>query len=80
MIDIREGHTLKQFPAIFKKLRHSRTSATLLFLEADDRTIVRRFSETRRPHPLGVDASVLKSIRDEREQLAPIRRCGRSHH
>ena len=72
VIDIREGHTLKQFPAIFKKLR-SRISATLLFLEADDRTIVRRFSETRRPHPLGVDASVLKSIRDEREQLAPIR-------
>ncbi|HWY47435.1 MAG TPA: RNase adapter RapZ [Bryobacteraceae bacterium] len=72
VIDIREGQTLKQFPALFKKLR-SRISATLLFLEADDRTIVRRFSETRRPHPLGVDASVLKSIRDEREQLAPIR-------
>ena len=72
VIDIREGQTLKQFPALFKKLR-SRIAATLLFLEADDRTIVRRFSETRRPHPLGVDASVLKSIRDEREQLAPIR-------
>lgn len=72
VIDIREGQTLKQFPAIFKKLRR-RIAATLLFLEADDRTIVRRFSETRRPHPLGVDASVLKSIRDEREQLAPIR-------
>ena len=72
VIDIREGETLKKFPAIFKKLR-SRIAATLLFLEADDRTIVRRFSETRRPHPLGVDASVLKSIRNEREQLAPIR-------
>ncbi len=62
VIDIREGQTLKQFPAIFKKLR-SRIAATLLFLEADDRTIVRRFSETRRPHPLGMDASVSKSIR-----------------
>jgi UPF0042 nucleotide-binding protein len=72
VIDIREGQTLKQFPAIFKKLRH-RVAATLLFLEADDRTIVRRFSETRRPHPLGMEASVAKSIRDEREQLAPIR-------
>jgi UPF0042 nucleotide-binding protein len=48
-------------------------AATLLFLEADERTILRRFSETRRPHPLGMDASVLKSIRNEREQLAPIR-------
>jgi UPF0042 nucleotide-binding protein len=72
VIDIREGQTLKQFPAILKKLRSS-IAVTLLFLEADDRTIVRRFSETRRPHPLGVDASVLKSIRNEREQLAPIR-------
>ena len=72
VIDIREGQTLKQFPAIFKKLRH-RVAATLLFLEADDRTLVRRFSETRRPHPLGRDASVFKSLRTEREHLAPIR-------
>jgi RNase adapter protein RapZ len=72
VIDIREGQTLKRFPAIFKKLRH-RVAATLLFLEADDRTLVRRFSETRRPHPLGRDASVFKSLRTEREQLAPIR-------
>src|SRR6202035_4604697 len=57
VIDIREGQTLKQFPALFKKLRR-RVAATLLFLEADDRTIVRRFSETRRPHPLGMGASV----------------------
>ena len=72
VVDIREGQTLKQFPAIFKKLRR-RVSATLVFLEADDRTLVRRFSETRRPHPLGMEASVFKSIRNEREQLAPIR-------
>jgi UPF0042 nucleotide-binding protein len=72
VIDIREGQTLKRFPAIFKKLRR-RVAATLLFLEADDRTLVRRFSETRRPHPLGRDASVFKSLRSEREQLAPIR-------
>jgi len=72
VIDIREGQKLKQFPALFKKLR-LRVGATLLFLEADDRTIVRRFSETRRPHPLGMDASVFKSIQNEREQLAPIR-------
>ncbi len=72
VIDIREGESLKNFPAIFKKIRR-RVPATLLFLEADDRTIVRRFSETRRPHPLGVEASVFKSIRTERERLAPIR-------
>jgi UPF0042 nucleotide-binding protein len=72
VVDIREGQTLQQFPAIFKKLRRQ-VAATLLFLEADDRTLVRRFSETRRPHPLGMEASVFKSIQNEREQLAPIR-------
>lgn len=72
VIDIREGEKLVQFPEIFRRLRRQ-ASATLLFLEADDRTIVRRFSETRRPHPLGLNSSVLKSIRTERERLAPIR-------
>jgi len=72
VVDIREGSTLQQFPSIFKRLRR-RVPATLLFLEADDSTLVRRFSETRRPHPLGIGSSVAKSIRAEREQLAPIR-------
>jgi UPF0042 nucleotide-binding protein len=72
VIDIREGLGLKQFPAIYKKLRRH-IHATLVYLEADDSTLVRRFSETRRPHPLGITASVSKSIEEEREQLAPIR-------
>jgi RNase adapter protein RapZ len=72
VIDIREGLGLKQFPAIFKQLRR-RVPATLVYLEADDSTLVRRFSETRRPHPLGIAASVSKSIQAEREQMVPIR-------
>jgi RNase adapter protein RapZ len=72
VIDIREGLGLKQFPAIYKKLRR-RVPATLVYLEADDSTLVRRFSETRRPHPLGITSSVSKSIQAEREQMAPIR-------
>jgi UPF0042 nucleotide-binding protein len=72
VIDIREGLGLKQFPAIYKQLRR-RVPATLVYLEADDSTLVRRFSETRRPHPLGIASSVSKSIQAEREQMAPIR-------
>jgi UPF0042 nucleotide-binding protein len=72
VIDIREGLGLKQFPAIYKQLRR-RIPATLVYLEADDSTLVRRFSETRRPHPLGITTSVSKSIQEEREQMAPIR-------
>jgi UPF0042 nucleotide-binding protein len=64
---------LKEFPAIYQKLRR-RIPATLLFLEADERAILRRFSETRRPHPLGISASVRKNIRVERQRLAPIRK------
>jgi len=71
-IDIREGSQLAQFPALFERLRR-RTPATLVYLEADDATLARRFSETRRPHPLGTQASVMKSIRKEHETLAPIR-------
>ena len=73
VIDIREGQNLKQFPAIFQRLRR-RVPTTLLFLEADERILLRRFSETRRPHPLGTDSSVLKSVRTERARLAPIRK------
>ena len=72
VVDVREGKALKNFPEIFNSLRKS-AGAKLIFLEADDQSILRRFSETRRPHPLGTDRSVLKSIRSERAQLAPIR-------
>jgi UPF0042 nucleotide-binding protein len=72
VIDIREGEPFAQVPALLERLRR-KTPATLVFLEADDATLARRFSETRRPHPLGRQASVQKSLRMERELLAPIR-------
>ena len=73
VIDIREGDSLKRFPALFKKIRKT-VPTRLVFLEADESTLLRRFSETRRPHPLGTDLTVAKSLRSEREQLAPIRK------
>jgi UPF0042 nucleotide-binding protein len=47
--------------------------AKLIFLEADESALVRRFSETRRPHPLGAGRSIVRNIRAEKLQLAPIR-------
>lgn len=73
VVDIREGGNLSRFPAIFKDLRN-RISAKLVFLEADDGAIQRRFSETRRPHPLGREQTVAESLLDERKSLAPIRK------
>src|SRR5579862_1125233 len=73
VIDIREGSALDRFPALYKRIRR-KVPTRLLFLEAEDATLIRRFSETRRPHPLGADQSVAMSVRHERERLAPIRR------
>jgi UPF0042 nucleotide-binding protein len=72
VVDVREGEGLKRFPEIFPQL-HGSVHPRLIFMEAEDEAIVRRFSETRRPHPFGTGRSILKSLRSEREQLAPIR-------
>lgn len=72
IIDIREGEELKFFPKMYAALK-KRLNATIVFLDADDETLQRRFSETRRPHPLGAASNVIGSIRAEREQLDPIR-------
>jgi UPF0042 nucleotide-binding protein len=73
VVDIREGAALERFPAMFKRIRRI-IRTRLLFLEADDSVLISRFSETRRPHPLGTGQSVTASIRHEREFLAPIKR------
>ncbi len=73
VVDIREGQGLKRFPELYARIRRE-IPTRLLFMEADDDTIVRRFSETRRPHPLGTDQSISKSIQQERKLLAPIRK------
>lgn len=73
VVDVREGAALQRFPTLFRALKR-KISARLLFLQADDATLIRRFSETRRPHPLGVEHSVAKSIHSERKQLEPIRK------
>jgi len=73
VVDIREGASIDQLPALLKRIRRQ-APARLLFLEADDAVLIRRFSETRRPHPLGTGQSVAESIHLERERMAPIRR------
>jgi UPF0042 nucleotide-binding protein len=72
VVDIREGSRLEQLPAIIGALK-KRLDMTLIYLDTSDRVLVRRFSETRRPHPLGSAASVSSSIKSERRRLEPIR-------
>lgn len=72
VVDVREGEGLKRFPEVLDKIRE-KVNARLVFMEADDEVIRRRFSETRRPHPLGRERSISRSIHFERSQLAGIR-------
>src|SRR5882724_2468557 len=72
VVDVREGGGLGTLPATIQSMRQH-VKLTLLFLETDDSTLLRRFSETRRPHPLGKSQSVANSIGHERELLEPIR-------
>ena len=72
VVDVREGAQLDSLPSILmsvKKLLPTR----VIFLEADDAVLLRRFSETRRPHPLGTDSPVKFSLASERRQLRRIR-------
>lgn len=70
--DIREGEQLKRLPAIVRSLK-KQVNTTVLFLEASDDVLLRRFSETRRPHPLGKDSTVKSALSEERQRLQPIR-------
>jgi RNase adapter protein RapZ len=72
VVDIREGARLDKLPQLLQALRGS-LKTTVLFLEASDDALLRRYSETRRPHPLGRKVSVSASIRHERERLLPVR-------
>jgi RNase adapter protein RapZ len=72
VVDVREGSKLDQLPAILKSVR--RTIPTrVVFLEASDPVLLRRFSETRRPHPFGTDAPVKAALQAERGHLRSIR-------
>ncbi|HNV02208.1 MAG TPA: RNase adapter RapZ [Vicinamibacterales bacterium] len=74
VVDVREGAFLSDFARVYRRVRRMPgLDAVLIFLEASDAALLRRFSETRRPHPLAHDRPVLDGIRDERRRLARIR-------
>jgi RNase adapter protein RapZ len=73
LVDAREGEQIEELPRMFRKLANEHP-ATLVFIEASDEALLRRFSETRRPHPLGGGGTIAEGIREERRRMAPIRR------
>lgn len=74
VVDVRGGRFFDQFLDVLNEMRASGHKYDLLFLDASDETIVRRFKETRRSHPLGNTRSLLENIHDERKILEPLRK------
>ncbi len=74
-IDIREKEFPSRFPALYGELKAQGRAVEMLFLDASDQTLVRRFSETRRPHPLARGATpLIEGIRSERAALAAVKK------
>ena len=71
VVDVREG-LINRFPAILQQVRKL-LPTTVVYLEATSDILVRRYSETRRPHPLGRDELVTESIAAERQRMEPVR-------
>ena len=72
VVDVREGQTLDRLPDILKGVR-TVLPTSVVFLDARDEVLVRRYSETRRPHPLSRSETVARSIVEERQLLDPIK-------
>lgn len=72
VIDVREGQSLEKFPAMLRDIRRT-LPTTVLFLEATKAALLARYSETRRPHPLGREERVTQALQEERRLLEPIR-------
>src|SRR5579864_3182760 len=72
VVDVREGSKLEKLPAIVRSVRRL-IPTMVIYLEATDASLIRRYSETRRPHPFGANTPVRSSLSAERRRLKPIR-------
>lgn len=74
VMDVRESRFVSDFPRVYRQLKTNRLLRTkLIFLEAGHAELVRRFSETRRPHPLAPDRPITEGLSEERASLRTIR-------
>lgn len=74
VVDVRAHDFAKQFPEFYRdRVQRLVPHVVLIFLEATDEVLVRRYSETRRPHPLAQDLPILEAIQKEREALAEVK-------
>lgn len=72
-MDLREKGFLAAYPSVFEELRQKGYRFDIIFLEADQAVLIKRYSETRRTHPLAQDKPLLDSIREEKRLLDPLK-------
>lgn len=74
VLDVRTRNFAEEFPSLFRdSIRKRFPRAFLMFLDARDEVLARRYSETRRPHPCGSDLPIVDAIRKEREALTEVK-------
>jgi UPF0042 nucleotide-binding protein len=74
VVDVREGRNLSRLPSVYRRLtRRGDLAVSLVFLEATDAVLIRRFSESRRPHPLSRRLPPAEAVKEERRRMAPLR-------
>jgi len=73
VMDLREKNFLEKYTKIFSRLKDRGYKIEILFLDASDDSLLHRFSETRRVHPLSIKGSVMDGINLEREKLLPLK-------
>lgn len=74
VVDVREGRNLTRLPTVYRKLkRRGDLAVSLVFLEAAEAVLIRRFSESRRPHPLSRRLPPAEAVKEERRRMAPLR-------
>ncbi|HYC55692.1 MAG TPA: RNase adapter RapZ [Candidatus Binatia bacterium] len=74
-LDVRDAAYVKSWPSVRQELERAGHRVTVVYLDASDEVLLRRYSETRRVHPLGGEGDVPEAIRAERELLAPLERA-----
>ncbi len=72
-MDLRQEDFVERFQEVFEDVRREGYRPTLMFFEASEEVLLKRYSETRRQHPVSRDGNLLAGIREEREQLASLK-------
>ncbi|MDP9834526.1 RNase adapter RapZ [Gleimia europaea] len=73
VVDVRSREFFRDLEDVLAKLNEDAVTYRIIFLEADEATLVRRYESNRRPHPLQGDGRILDGIRKEKQMLAPLR-------